>query len=198
MPRVCTVCQRPDRPEIDRAIVAGEAKRGIARRAAVSADAMERHARLHLPAAIVKAQAAEDVANWDALLGQITDLQKRTLAILTAAENDGEGRAALAAIREARENVVFLSKLLADLNPADGQDARSLAEQLKRARAEQVTINVVPLYQMLSGQISPHDALEKLVVWGYLTKDEADEAMRRKREAEPRLKALPPPRSERL
>jgi hypothetical protein len=52
---------------------------------------------------------------------------------------------------------------------------------------------------LLDGKVSPHEALEKLVALGYLTQDIADEAMRRKRdEAEPRLKALPPPRSERL
>lgn len=188
--RACSVCSRPDRPEIDAAIVTAESKRGIARRFAVTPDAIERHAKAHLTAAIVKAQEVEDVANGDALLRQITDLQKRTLAILAGAEKDGDGRSALMAIHQARENVSFLSKLLAELNPAEGQDARRLAEQLARARAEQITISVVGLNQMLDGQISPHEALERLVRDGYLTQDIADEAMRRKREAESPRRAL--------
>jgi hypothetical protein len=54
--RVCSLCSRADRPEIDAAIVAAESKRGIARRFALSPDAVERHAKAHLPAAIVKRQ----------------------------------------------------------------------------------------------------------------------------------------------
>ena len=130
--RACSVCSRPDRPELDAAIVAGEAKRGIARRFAVSPDAVERHAKAHLPAALVKAREAEDVANGDALLRQIQDLQKRTLNILAAAEkDDGDARVALVAIHQARENVAFLSKLLAEMRPAP--TAASL-----RAAAEKV------------------------------------------------------------
>lgn len=146
--RACSVCSRPDRAEIDGAIVAAESKRGIARRFAVSPDAVERHARAHLPAAIVKAQEAEDVANGDSLLRQIQDLQRRTLALLSAAENDGEGMAALRAIHEARENVAFLSKLLAELrppapkpNPADAlRFARSLATEAGVSVEELLTL----------------------------------------------------------
>jgi integrase len=50
----------------------------------IGPDALDRHAKTHLPAASVKAQAVADVANGDSLLRQITDLQRRTLAILDA------------------------------------------------------------------------------------------------------------------
>jgi hypothetical protein len=122
--RTCSVCSGPDRQEIDQAIVSGRSKRGIARRFAVSPDAVERHARAHLPAALAKAKEAGDALNGDALLRQIQDLQKRTLAILTTAEKDKRRHGlALGAIRQARENVALLSKLVAEL-PTAAKPAR--------------------------------------------------------------------------
>jgi len=116
MPRRCSCCTSPKRAAIDEAIVGRVSFRGIARQHRVSADAVERHAKTHLPAAIVKARAVEEVANGDALLRQIQDLQRRTLAILDGAEKD-DARTALVAIHQARENLALLSKLLAELRP---------------------------------------------------------------------------------
>jgi hypothetical protein len=109
-------------------------------------------------------------------------LQTRTLNLLDDAEKAEDGRLRAVAISQVRENVSFLSKLLAALNPAEG-DARSLAEQLKRAKAEQLSICIVDRDAMLDGKISPPEALERLVEGGWLSQDVAEEAMRRKREA---------------
>jgi hypothetical protein len=189
--RPCSACADARRPELDAAIAAGESFRAIARQyAPLSRDAIRRH-RPHVGTALVLAAERREENLGDSLLVEMRTLQTRTLNLLDDAEKAEDGRLRAVAISQVRENVSFLSKLLAELNPAEGQDARSLAEQLKRAKAEQVSINVVPLYQMMDGQNSPHEALEKLVKDGYLTQDVADEAMRRKRdEAEPRRKAL--------
>jgi hypothetical protein len=120
MPRRCSCCLHGERTAIDEALVRRDSFRGIARRYRVSPDAVERHARGHLSAAIVKAQEAKEVANGDALLAQIQDLQKRTLAILTAAEKD-DARTALVAVHQARENVALLSKLVSELQPNGGK-----------------------------------------------------------------------------
>jgi hypothetical protein len=69
----------------------------------------------HLPAKLVMAQAAEEVAQADDLLDQVRDLQARTLAILEAAETTRQHRTALSAIREARSNLELLVKLLGEL-----------------------------------------------------------------------------------
>ena len=131
----------------------------------------------------------------DRLLVEMRALQARTLKLLDDAEKDEDGRLRAVAISQVRENIALFCKLTAELNPAEGQDARSLAEQLKRARAEQLTINVVDLYAMRDGKISPHESLQRLVEDGYLTQDVADEAMRRKRdEAGLPRKALAPGR----
>jgi hypothetical protein len=62
------------------------------------------------------AKAAEEVAEADDLLGQVQDLQARTLSILEAAEATSEHRTALGAIREARSNLELLAKLLGELD----------------------------------------------------------------------------------
>lgn len=112
--RKCTVCEHEKAAEINRALLAGGSLRDIARRFAVSKDALFRH-RQHLPAELVKAQEAKEIAQADNLLGQLKDLQRRTLSILQAAEQDNDHATALKAIREARGNLELLAKLLGEL-----------------------------------------------------------------------------------
>lgn len=114
MPRTCTICNHPERPEIDRALLSGEAYRTIAKRYGASPSAVLRH-REHLPTQLVKAQAAEEVAQADNLLEQVKFLQTRALSILDRADLAGDLRTALSAIREARGNLELLAKLLGEL-----------------------------------------------------------------------------------
>ena len=112
MPRSCTVCEHPERGVIDASLVGGASNRSVASLYDVSEAAVRRHKANHLPAKLVMAQAAEEVAQADGLLDQVQDLQARTLAILEAAEATSEHRTALGAIREARSNLELLAKLL--------------------------------------------------------------------------------------
>ncbi len=116
MPRSCTICEHPDRETIDEALVGGASNRSVASLYDVSEAAVRRHKANHLPAKLVMAQAAEEVAQADTLLDQIQDLQSRTLAILEAAESTNQHRTALSAIREARSNLELLAKLLGELD----------------------------------------------------------------------------------
>ncbi len=116
MPRTCTVCTHPQRDEIDAALVAGVALRNIAKRFDTSPTAVFRHKGEHLPAKLVMAQEAAEVAEADDLLGQVRDLQRRAHNILDKAEEAGELRVALSAIREARGNLELLAKLLGELD----------------------------------------------------------------------------------
>jgi hypothetical protein len=104
MPRVCTVCAHPKRTEIDAALVSGDSFRNIAQRFALGHYTVRRHHADHLPAALTKATEATEVAQADTLLAQVRDLQSRALAILDAAEAQGDLRTALGAIREARQS----------------------------------------------------------------------------------------------
>jgi hypothetical protein len=116
MPRSCTICEHPNREAMDEALVGGASNRSLASLYDVSEAAVRRHKAKHLPAKLVMAQAAEEVAQADTLLEQVGDLQERALDILDKAEEAGELRTALGAIREARGNLELLAKLLGELD----------------------------------------------------------------------------------
>jgi hypothetical protein len=116
MPRTCTICEHPERGEIDRALVGGASNRSAASLYDVSEAAVRRHKANHLPAKLVMAQAAEEVAEADSLLDQVRDLQGRAYGILDKAEAADDLRTALGAIREARGNLELLAKLLGELD----------------------------------------------------------------------------------
>jgi hypothetical protein len=100
MARTCTVCTHPDRTAIDLALVNGVSGNAVAAKYRVSEDAVVRHRGNHLPAALVQAQAAEDVAQADGLLSQLQQLQSDARRIGRKAEDTGDLRTALAGIRE--------------------------------------------------------------------------------------------------
>ncbi len=117
MPRTCTVCSHPEREAIDRALIGGESTGKLAGRyRTIDERALRRHRSNHLPAALARAHEAEEATRADDLLSQVRDLQDRALAILGKAEDAGELRTALGAIREARGNLELLAKLLGELD----------------------------------------------------------------------------------
>ena len=118
MPRVCTICAHSKRAAIDKALVERQAFRHIAARFHVSTSALVRHHDDHLPAALVKAQAAAEAAQADALLAQVVDLRDRALGILDKAQASDDLRTAVSAIREARGCVELLGKLAGQLKDA--------------------------------------------------------------------------------
>ena len=118
MPRSCTICEHPEREAIDSALVGDASNRSVASLYDVSEAAVRRHKGNHLPAKLVMAEKAQEVAQADSLLEQVRDLQGRALAILDQAEMSGDLRTALGAIREARGNLELLAKLLGELSDA--------------------------------------------------------------------------------
>ena len=116
MTRVCTVCRHPDRAAIDEALVAGAAYRDIAGQFQLSPSSVHRHSSEHIPATLSQAAEAVEVARADDLLSQVRSLQARALAILAKAEEAGDLRTALGAIREARGNLELLARLLGELD----------------------------------------------------------------------------------
>ena len=105
MPRSCTVCEHPEREKIDKALVGGASNRSVASLYDASEASVRHHKANHLPAKLVMAQAAKEVAEADGLLDQVRAWRFRTLAILEAAEGSNQHRTALGAIREARSNL---------------------------------------------------------------------------------------------
>jgi len=120
MARPCTVCRHPRREEIDGALVSGEPLRNIVERCSVSLGALSRH-KAHLPARLAQGRRAQETARADRLLDQIRHLQERALAILKRAEEAGDYRVALQAMREARGNLELLARLLGELRSGEAR-----------------------------------------------------------------------------
>jgi hypothetical protein len=112
MPRVCTVCAHSEREAIDAALLTTETKRGIARRYAIDEDAIGRHAAKHLAQQLRDAADLAEVGRLDVLVADVQRLRLQADRLGKAAEEQGDPRTALAALRESRETMAFLAKLL--------------------------------------------------------------------------------------
>jgi hypothetical protein len=115
MPRRCTVCDHSEKYSIDEVLVTGSPYRSVAKRFGLSESAVYRHKTEHLPANLLKAKEAQEVAQAEDLLEQVKHLQVHALSILDLAENAGDLRTALAAISQARGNLELLGKLAGEL-----------------------------------------------------------------------------------
>jgi len=151
MPRRCTVYDPPKRYSIDEALVSSAPYRSVAKRFELSESAVYRHKTEHLPAHLLKARKAEEVAQADDLLEQVSNLQAHALGILERAEKAGDLRTALAAISQARRNLELLGKLAGEL------DERPV-----------VNLNVSPewleLRTVIVGALEPHPAAQRAVL----------------------------------
>jgi hypothetical protein len=125
-PRRCSICSHADRESINKAIVAQEPFRNIARRFDTSLSAVYRHGKEHLPKTLVKAVEAREVVHGEDLLGQLLTLRDKTMSILDQAEATGDLRVALYAIKEAR--VPY--KRLQELHLVDFEVLETLAQQV--------------------------------------------------------------------
>ena len=131
MARTCTICQHEKRNEIDAALIDRRPFRDIARQFGPSKDALVRHHDNHLPAALIKAKDAADVAHAYTILGQVQTLRDRALGILDSAEGSGDLRSALGAIRETRGCLELLGKLAGELQDAPTVNVFVSAEWLQ-------------------------------------------------------------------
>ena len=118
MPRTCTICRHDRRTDIDKALVVRTPFRDIAGQHGVSKSALVRHHDDHLPASLVRAQRAREMAQADELLAQVLDLKDRAETILDKAEGDDNWPAATGAIREMRACLELLGKLAGQLQDA--------------------------------------------------------------------------------
>jgi len=116
MPRTCTVCVHPDHQGIDSALVAGTALRDIARRHAVSKDALFRHRDSHLPAAMVQAQAETDVRHAIDVVAQLKAINGAAMTVLRDARAVHDGDLALKAIDRLFRQIELQAKLLGELD----------------------------------------------------------------------------------
>ena len=94
MARECSVCIHSDREQIDMALVAGVSNRIIAARFNVGVSAVQRH-RAHIPKAMAKAKAVEEVARSGDLLDTTMSLLNEAQEITSESREAGDLRTAL-------------------------------------------------------------------------------------------------------
>ena len=116
--RTCTVCGHHDRDAINAALLGSESLRNIAARYIASKSALLRHKKNHLPAAVVKAAAVEEVISGGKLLDRLKELNRETASILREARTAGtkDNQLALKAIARAEKQLVLEGQLLGELN----------------------------------------------------------------------------------
>ena len=115
MGRVCTVCSHAQAKAINAALLGGgESQRAIARRFGISRWALGRHFKNHLPAALLKAHAAQEELSADNLLAHVAELRQWARRIAERAERAGDLRGALQGVRTLLKIVEVMGKLKAD------------------------------------------------------------------------------------
>ena len=111
MPRTCLACSHAEREAIEKALVAGEPLRNIAKRVSISPAGLLRH-KSHVAGTIAKAQERRDENLGDSIFDEIKQLQRKALELLGKMESEGDYRGAIVAAREVRECLQSLNGLL--------------------------------------------------------------------------------------
>ena len=129
MPNMCSICRHASVADINKSLLDGRPLRSIADRWSVSKTALLRH-RAHLPAALLKAQGAAEIASADVLLDHVKTAEGRAERLYAAAEEiltraleDNAPRTALQAIKaavdvmgEARQYLELRAEITGELN----------------------------------------------------------------------------------
>jgi hypothetical protein len=89
MSRTCLACSNSEREAIDKALVAGEPLRNIAKRVSISPAALFRH-RSHVAGTIAKAQERREEKLGDTIFDEIRRLQGKAFELLGKMESEGE------------------------------------------------------------------------------------------------------------
>jgi hypothetical protein len=116
MPRHCTICDRDDRHAIDQALVQGEAFRNVSERCSVSTAAIFRHYHAHIPQHLRQAHAVQEVSQADTLLAKVVTLEADAKRLQGLAEDAGDFKTALQAIRELVRIIELQARLIGELD----------------------------------------------------------------------------------
>lgn len=115
MTRYCTICTHPEKDRINEALINNVSVRNVSKLFGIHASSLQRHRVAHLPVALIDAVQAVEIVQAGNLLDQVSNLQQKTLFILSVAEAAGDLRTALMAIAQARCNLELLAKLSGEL-----------------------------------------------------------------------------------
>jgi hypothetical protein len=126
MPQTCSVCISPQRAEIEKALVAGEALRDIAGRCPISRSALHRHKRDHLPAHLAKAHEEESIGQAIDVVRQLKAINSACLEVLQKSRADGKHSISLRAVDRIHRQIELQAKLLGELQDGGGPQVNVL------------------------------------------------------------------------
>ncbi len=115
MPPTCRICKHPRKADIDAALVTGQALRNIAEQFGTSPPALLRHRDAHLATDLVAANQAVQEEQAINVLGEMRVLLQRSKDTLARAEATCNWKAAHSALRELRQTLEVIGRLLGDL-----------------------------------------------------------------------------------
>ena len=137
MPRTCLACSSPERAAIDKALVAGEPLRNIAKRVSLSPAGLLRH-KNHVANAIGKAQADHEERLGETLLDEMRRVRRKAWELLSKTESEGDHRASIVALREVRECLKSLGEMLSQANAVDPKPPQDEQMDFSRLTDEQL------------------------------------------------------------
>lgn len=112
MPRTFLACVSPERSEIEKALIAGEPLRNIAKRLSISPAGLLRH-KSHVATAIARASEKRGERLGENLLDEMRCVLRKAWELLAKTESEGDHRASIVALREVRECLETLGEMLA-------------------------------------------------------------------------------------
>ena len=119
MPRTCLACSSSVREAIDKALVAGEPLRNIAKRVSISPAALVRH-KSHVAGALVKAQERREEKLGDTIFDEMKRVLAKAWELLGKMEAEGDHRGSIVALREVRECLGSLNGLVTKAEGGSG------------------------------------------------------------------------------
>jgi hypothetical protein len=150
--RPCTVCNHPERQEIDKALVSGTVYRKLSETYGLAASSLCRHRKGHIPAQLVKAFEAaemsrtvelvqEEESHRAAEIGQAIDVVRQLkainaacLEILQSSRADGKHAISLKAVDRIHRQIELQAKLLGELQDNGPQVNILVAPQWREIR----------------------------------------------------------------
>jgi len=115
MPQTCTVCTHADAKKINKQLLDKVPYEALSKAYGVTTAALHRH-KQHIPAQLVRAQEAREIASADVLMGRVADLNTKAEDVYKRALKADNLNAAIAAVRELRGITELYAKITGELS----------------------------------------------------------------------------------
>lgn len=112
---LCRICNHQEANKINEMLISGVSARQVARQYELNHVSVSRHKNQHLPQHLVKAKTLQEEDQADDLLHKLNTIYDRAWAIVEEAEKDKKYAASVSALKECRQCLEIIGKLLGEL-----------------------------------------------------------------------------------